>query len=70
VYRLLINRGAQTYLPQMRLKCGVHSDTNQMQMPLMCFRADQIGALARAVTDNTQELFHAGAVSPKGFDDA
>jgi hypothetical protein len=52
----------------MRLKCGVHSDTNQM--PLMCFRADQIGALARAVTDDTQELFHAGAVSPKGFDDA
>jgi hypothetical protein len=57
----------------MRLKCGVHSDTNQMplmQMSLMCFRADQIGALARAVTDDTQELFHAGAVSPKGFDDA
>jgi hypothetical protein len=41
----------------------------------MCFRADQVGAYAdwgfsKAVTDDTKELFHAGAVSPKGFDDA
>jgi hypothetical protein len=26
--------------------------------------------VGKAVTDDTQELFHAGAVSPKGFDDA
>jgi hypothetical protein len=26
--------------------------------------------LAKAVTETTQELFHAGAVSPKGCDDA
>jgi hypothetical protein len=25
---------------------------------------------SKSVTDDTQELFHAGAVSPKGFDDA
>jgi hypothetical protein len=36
----------------------------------MCFGTDQIGALAKAATDDTQELFHAGAVSLKGFDDA
>jgi hypothetical protein len=27
-------------------------------------------SVGKAVTDDTQELFHAGAVSPKGFDDA
>jgi hypothetical protein len=26
--------------------------------------------LSKAVTDDTQELFHAGTASPKGFDDA
>jgi hypothetical protein len=26
--------------------------------------------LAKAVTEKTEELFHAGAVSPKGCDDA
>jgi hypothetical protein len=33
-----MNLGAQTNLPQMRLKCGVHSDASQMplmQMSLM-----------------------------------
>lgn len=38
VYRLRMNRDAQTCLPQMRLRCGVHSHADQMplmQMPLM-----------------------------------
>jgi hypothetical protein len=30
----------------------------------------RLGLWQKAVTDDAQELFHAGAVSPKGFDDA
>jgi hypothetical protein len=74
LYRLRNNGGAQTYLPQMRLKCGVHSDASQMplmQIPSMnvfSYRSDW--GFSKAVTDDNKELFHAGAVSPKGFDDA
>jgi hypothetical protein len=42
-----------------------------MQMPLMNvfpYRSDR--GFSKAVTDGTQDLFRAGAVPPKGFDDA
>jgi hypothetical protein len=42
-----------------------------MQIPSMnVFPRRSDWGFSKAVTDDTKELLHAGAVSPKGFDDA
>jgi hypothetical protein len=66
MYRLRMNRRVQAYRRYQdleRIQARVRW-LNTFQDPI------KPAHLAKAVTEKTRELFHAGAVSPKGCDDA
>jgi hypothetical protein len=58
------SRAGVSTLPRIGTHSGAGSLTEWFQDPI------KPAHLAKAVTEKTKELFHAGAVSPKGCDDA